>query len=93
MLRACPWARSARSRGRGRARRYYGYKLGRPVAWCTGFPFNAFTAHPQYAGAAATAWGLCALVATPEHVKNGWFGLAALCSAMYVYMGFVEQYL
>ena len=26
---------------------YYGYKLGRPVPWCTTFPFNAFTAHPQ----------------------------------------------
>lgn len=71
---------------------YYGYKLGKPVAWCTDFPFNVFTAHPQYVGATTTAWGLVALLATEPHAKAGWFGLGALQAAMYAYMAAVEQY-
>jgi hypothetical protein len=71
---------------------YYGYKLGRPVPWCTTFPFNAFTAHPQYVGCIATIVGLSAFMATEAHVKNGWLGLSALGSLMYVYMAIIEQY-
>ncbi|KAK3265459.1 hypothetical protein CYMTET_25858 [Cymbomonas tetramitiformis] len=34
---------------------YYGVKLGQRVPWCTGFPFNVFTMHPQYFGANLSA--------------------------------------
>ena len=40
---------SAIYRAIGKAGVYYGYKIGVPVPWCTGFPFNVFTMHPQYA--------------------------------------------
>ena len=31
----------------GKSGVYYGFKIGVPVPWCTGFPFNVFTMHPQ----------------------------------------------
>merc|ERR1719163_2779475 len=55
---------------------YYGFKLGRPVPWCTGFPFNVGLRHPQYVGVVLTLWGaltvlLCeglARIAVPQLV-------------------------
>ena len=41
----------------GKAGVYYGYKIGVPVPWCTGFPFNVFTMHPQYAGVCLSIFG------------------------------------
>ena len=36
-------------------------KLGRPVPWCDGFPFNLGFRHPQYVGGLLTQLGLLAL--------------------------------
>jgi hypothetical protein len=35
---------------------YYGVKLGRPIPWYTGFPFNCVP-HPQYLGCILSIWG------------------------------------
>jgi hypothetical protein len=68
---------------------YYGCRYGREVPWCERFPFTA-SRHPQYVGAATTAWGLCVLAATDEAARRGWFGLAVVQSAYYAYMARVE---
>lgn len=49
---------------------YYGVKLGRPVPWATGFPFNLGLRHPQYVGAMLSWGGVFALLAaTPETLE------------------------
>lgn len=68
---------------------YYGCRYGVEVPWCATFPFTA-SRHPQYLGAALTAWGLCVLAATDEAARRGWFGLAVVQSAYYAYMARVE---
>jgi len=68
---------------------YYGSRYGVEVPWCAKFPFTA-SRHPQYFGAALTAWGLCVLAATDEAARRGWFGLAVVQSAYYAYMARVE---
>merc|ERR1711879_139067 len=46
---------------------YYGCKLGRPVPWATGFPFNLGIRHPQYVGSVLSWAGLLTLLAaTPS---------------------------
>mmetsp|Transcript_27804 Transcript_27804/g.54637 ORF Transcript_27804/g.54637 Transcript_27804/m.54637 type:complete len:227 (-) Transcript_27804:66-746(-) len=61
---------------------YYGCKLGRPVPWASGFPFNLGLRHPQYVGAMLSWSGVFALLAaTPSTamplgvVLLGWVGL------------------
>eukprot|EP00640_Fibrocapsa_japonica_P006696 CAMPEP_0113935430 /NCGR_PEP_ID=MMETSP1339-20121228/2574_1 /TAXON_ID=94617 /ORGANISM="Fibrocapsa japonica" /LENGTH=180 /DNA_ID=CAMNT_0000937577 /DNA_START=125 /DNA_END=664 /DNA_ORIENTATION=+ /assembly_acc=CAM_ASM_000762 len=49
---------------------YYGAKLGRPVPWVNGFPFNTVR-DPQYTGCILTIWGGFILVATQSHVVAG----------------------
>ena len=68
---------------------YYGCRYGVEVPWCAKFPFTA-SRHPQYVGAAMTAWGLCVLAATDVAARRGWFGLAVVQSAYYAYMARVE---
>ena len=75
----------------GKAGVYYGYKIGVPVPWCTGFPFNVLSAHPQYLGSAMTAYGAVLLTATDAHVLNGWGGLAHVQALAYAYMSYVEH--
>ena len=70
---------------------YYGYKFGIHVPWCTGFPFNVLSAHPQYLGSAMTAYGAVLLTATDAHVLNGWGGLAHVQALAYAYMSYVEH--
>uniref|UniRef100_A0A7S3NIG1 phosphatidyl-N-methylethanolamine N-methyltransferase n=1 Tax=Aureoumbra lagunensis TaxID=44058 RepID=A0A7S3NIG1_9STRA len=72
---------------------YYGCKFNLPAPWCTGFPFNVVTAHPQYLGSVLTTFGACLLLATDIHVANGWFGLALVQALLYVYMSYVEHHL
>lgn len=67
----------------------HGCRYGRPVTWCTGFPFTV-VAHPQYVGASMTAWGVCALLADSTAVDRGWFALAGVQTLFYVYMSAVE---
>mmetsp|Transcript_146352 Transcript_146352/g.469518 ORF Transcript_146352/g.469518 Transcript_146352/m.469518 type:complete len:190 (+) Transcript_146352:45-614(+) len=46
---------------------YYGAKLGRPVPWASGFPFNLGLRHPQYVGAMLSWAGIFSLLAaTPS---------------------------
>uniref|UniRef100_A0A6U2ZEX5 phosphatidyl-N-methylethanolamine N-methyltransferase n=1 Tax=Lotharella globosa TaxID=91324 RepID=A0A6U2ZEX5_9EUKA len=75
----------------GKAGVYYGVRLGQPVPYCTGFPFNVFTAHPQYFGSVATAWGVAILMTTPAHEKAGIFGVCMSVLVQYFYMGVVEE--
>eukprot|EP00929_Paragymnodinium_shiwhaense_P115907 TRINITY_DN85079_c0_g1_i1.p1 TRINITY_DN85079_c0_g1~~TRINITY_DN85079_c0_g1_i1.p1 ORF type:complete len:219 (-),score=22.60 TRINITY_DN85079_c0_g1_i1:258-914(-) len=42
---------------------YYGFKMGRPVPWATGFPFNLGLRHPQYVGSMLSWTGLFTLLA------------------------------
>ena len=71
---------------------YYGYRLGEPVPWVTGFPFSVVP-HPQYFGVCVCCVGVNAFVATPTHVAAGWFNLTAVQVLYYVYMALVEDYL
>ena len=55
----------------GNAGVYYGWKLGRPVPWCTAFPFNVGLRHPQYVGVVLTLLGGLAVLMSAELVANG----------------------
>lgn len=70
---------------------YYGCKFNQRVPWCTGFPFNVVTAHPQYLGSVLTTFGAGLFLATDKHVTQGWLGLAAVQAALYFYMAYVEH--
>jgi hypothetical protein len=68
---------------------YYGFKLGAPVPWCDGFPFNLGFRHPQYVGGYLTQLGVIAMVASPAALASGlvplgawWFFLYAVTSWM-----------
>lgn len=43
---------------------FYGSKLGYPVPWQTGFPFN-WVNHPQYVGTVMSIWGLFLVIRYP----------------------------
>ena len=75
----------------GKAGVYYGFKYGFQVPWCTGFPFNVCTAHPQYLGATMTSFGMVILLSTPAHYANGTMGVAVLQAVLYIYMAIVES--
>ncbi|KAA8491773.1 Phosphatidyl-N-methylethanolamine N-methyltransferase [Porphyridium purpureum] len=40
---------------------YYGVRLGKPVPWCHGFPFNVVS-HPQYVGSVLTVLGILTML-------------------------------
>lgn len=75
----------------GKAGVYYGYKIGVPVPWCTGFPFNVFTMHPQYAGCIMTIIGGGILIFTSQHQHEGFAGVGLIASLYYMYMAIVED--
>ena len=70
---------------------YYGNKFGISIPWCTSFPFNVFTAHPQYCGAVMTVLGAIVLFTTEAHAKAGIFWVGIIQTLLYVYMAFVES--
>ncbi len=70
---------------------YYGNKFGVSIPWCTGFPFNVFTAHPQYCGAVATVFGVIVLLATEAHANAGIFAVGIIQALLYMYMALVES--
>ena len=76
----------------GKAGVYYGYRLGEPVPWVTGFPFSVVP-HPQYFGTCIFCIGVNVFTATRKHIEAGWFNLTAVQCLFYVYMGLVEDYL
>ena len=63
---------------------YYGFKLGRPVPWCDGFPFNLGFRHPQYVGGLLTQLGLLALASDERSLHAGLAPLAAWWVLLYV---------
>lgn len=75
----------------GKAGVYYGYKIGVPVPWCTGFPFNVFTMHPQYAGVVMSVIGAGLLMCTKEHAKFGFVGIGIAQALYYLFMAMVED--
>ena len=56
---------------------YYGYRLGEPVPWVTGFPFSVVP-HPQYFGVCCCVIGVNVFTATKAHIAAGWFNLTAV---------------
>lgn len=69
---------------------YYGTKLGKKVAWKTGFPFNV-VGHPQYVGAVFTIWGLATLVWGQS--PPGTITLAVYWTLLYGIAALQEQFL
>ncbi len=73
----------------GKAGVYYGFKLGQPVPWHTGFPFNVVS-HPRYVGSVLTVWGLGGIVW--GSAPAGFTLLLVYWTALYVLTGLQEQY-
>jgi methylene-fatty-acyl-phospholipid synthase len=69
---------------------YYGTKLGKKVAWKTGFPFSVIR-HPQYVGAVLTIGGFVALVW--GQAPNGVITLGAYWALLYCITALQEQFL
>lgn len=82
---------SAIYRAIGKKGVYYGVRLGEPVPYCTGFPFNVVTAHPQYLGCISTCIGCYVLWTTPQLEAAGSWGLVIMQILQYFYMGYVEE--
>ena len=75
----------------GNAGVYYGFKLGRTVPWCHGFPFNTGLRHPQYLGVVLTLFGALPLVMHRELIQMGLPQLVATWGSMYGVMSAMEQ--
>lgn len=56
---------------------YYGFKLGAPVPWCEGFPFNLGFRHPQYVGGFCSQLGIISLVSSSSLLDAGLLPLVA----------------
>ena len=69
---------------------YYGFKLGRTVAWSTAFPFSAGFRHPQYVGGYTTQLGVLLLVASPATIAGGLVPLAGWWALCYIITSIVE---
>jgi len=70
---------------------YYGFKLGKTVPWCYGFPFNTGLRHPQYLGGTMFVWGMAHLLITSSSVADGLFLLPIGVTIMYMCISMVEQ--
>ncbi|OLQ06672.1 Solute carrier family 35 member F3 [Symbiodinium microadriaticum] len=75
----------------GNAGVYYGFKLGRTVPWCHGFPFNTGLRHPQYLGVVLTLFGALPVVVTRELTQLGLPHLVLVWGSMYGVMSAMEQ--
>ena len=76
----------------GNAGVYYGWKLGRPVPWCTAFPFNVGLRHPQYVGVVLTIFGGTTVLMSEATVRAGLVQAALAWAGMYVVMSVMEQW-
>jgi len=70
---------------------YYGFKLQRPVPWCTGFPFNVGLRHPQYVGVVFGIWGCGCLMITGKAVEGGLFSVLLAWCVMYLLVSRMEE--
>jgi methylene-fatty-acyl-phospholipid synthase len=66
---------------------FYGDRLGHDVPWCRAFPFSV-CAHPQYAGAVLSIWGLFLAARFPH---DDWPLIPALETAYYVVSTYLED--
>jgi len=69
---------------------YYGFKLGRPVPWATGFPFNAGYRHPQYVGAMLSQLGVLLVFVNATTLDDGLGLLLVYWTALYVVTSYIE---
>jgi len=68
----------------------YGAFLGHKIPWVTGFPYNVCP-DPQYMGCVFSWWGLLLLLATDEHVKNGWLVYGLVYMVIYLWQSYAES--
>ena len=69
---------------------YYGFKLGAPVPWSDGFPFNLGFRHPQYVGGYLSQLGVIALLASPSALEAGLLPLGAWWGFLYAVTSWME---
>jgi len=69
---------------------YYGFKLGAPVPWCDGFPFNLGFRHPQYVGGFCTQLGVIAVLTTSAALDAGLVPLGAWWFLLYSVTSWME---
>mmetsp|Transcript_45665 Transcript_45665/g.148437 ORF Transcript_45665/g.148437 Transcript_45665/m.148437 type:complete len:253 (-) Transcript_45665:283-1041(-) len=74
----------------GRNGVYYGFKLGAPVPWCSGFPFNLGFRHPQYVGGTLSQYAVFLALSSPATSRAGLLPLLAWWSVNYAAMSWVE---
>lgn len=70
---------------------YYGFRLGREVPWCSGFPFNVGLRHPQYVGVVLTIYGGVACLLSESLVRAGLVQAGVAWASMYIVMAIMEQ--
>lgn len=70
---------------------YYGFKLGRAVPWCTGFPFNVGLRHPQYVGVVLNIWSMGIVMIDPISAEAGLLYLLLGWCAMYYLVSLMEE--
>jgi len=75
----------------GKAGVYYGFKFGRTVPWCHGFPFNTGLRHPQYLGVVLTLWGGLLLLLCQDLSAAGIPQLVFAWAGMYIVMCAMEE--
>merc|ERR1719326_1486241 len=70
---------------------YYGFKLGQPVPWATGFPFNLGLRHPQYVGAMLAWTGILSLGAVSRQAAVPLGALLGIWGCFYSITAQIEQ--
>ena len=69
----------------------YGYKLGQPVKWVTGFPFNLGLRHPLYIGLTLIIMGLAVILIDKASAENGILLLSLIWSSYNISTGQTEE--
>ncbi|KAG2485193.1 hypothetical protein HYH03_016082 [Edaphochlamys debaryana] len=75
----------------GTAGVYYGCRLGKPIPWVHGWPFDT-VAHPQYVGCILSVWGALALMLHAVPLPTAAI-IAVFWSGMYCFSAAVEHWL
>ena len=69
----------------------YGFKLGRPIEWVTGFPFNLGLRHPQYVATFLTICGVTFLLIDKASAENGIVVFVLIWNSYNIFTGWSEQ--
>ena len=69
----------------------YGFKLGRPIEWVTGFPFDLGLRHPQYVAAVLTICGMALITINKSTAKNGMLAIVAVWTSYYIFTAINEE--